>query len=105
MRSARVLDNIVRQWTYCFTELTLFVPSLGAAERIRRQLRTQEFMIVNEAKTVVAIRRTGAVLAKVEVNSGKRGSEVRITCVKENEHWGLERLGDLFFALVRDFVS
>jgi hypothetical protein len=62
-------------------------------------------MIVNEAKTVVAIRRTGAVLAKVEVDSGKRGSEVRITCVKESEHWGLERLGDLFFSLVRDFVS
>jgi hypothetical protein len=104
-KSAGMLDYVINQWSSLFTELCIAFPSATVASAISRILRSHDFEILLIGGKSVAIKKIGFVAAKVEFSVAGDQCDVCLSCVGEDEKWGLERLGELFVPLVRDIID
>jgi Caspase domain len=106
-RNARILEYVVNEWTYLFTDMVLSIPSLAAQSHLSRVLRQHEFDILRSSDTeAIAVKKLHAVAAKVEfVLTPDDVCQVSLSCLGEEEKRGLERLNGLFFPLVRDLIQ
>lgn len=66
VKSARILDYIVKEWSYLFTDLCLSIPSLTIAKRFSRLMRTYDFDVWTAENKIVAIKKIGGAAAKAE---------------------------------------
>ena len=106
VKSARILDYIVKEWSYLFTDLCLSIPSFTIAKRFSRLMRTYDFDVWTAENKIVAIKKIGGAAAKAEFAPKSKDSyEVCLSCLGEEEKRGLERLEDLFFPLIRDLIE
>lgn len=106
IKNARVLDYVIREWSYLFTDLELLIPSPTIAKGLSRLLRTYEFDVWSSDEKTIAIKKLSSVAARVEYSAaGRQGLQVCLSCLGEDEKRGLERLDDLFFPLVRDLIE
>ena len=106
IKSASVLEYIVREWSYLFTDLRLSIPSHVDLGQLSLILRSHQFDIWSADGKTMALRKVAGSAAKIELRyPDEHASEIVITCLGEDEKWGLERLGDLFVPVVRDLLE